>query len=394
MAKTIVPKSNISRRNFLGTVVTSAVAGAMHQSITYGKKSKQRSEKIPVVLHATDLFRPHGDPDDHWDLACVYALAYQGDIDLKGILVDNRSNQNYDPDIEAVAQMNFITGLSVPLAVGSPLPMKSRSDTQPYAQPSDHNAVNLVLDVLRESTSPVIINTNGSCRDIVIAGKKEPQLFAQKCSAIYVNAGAGSPDRDVVVNANPDVPGLRLETNVQRDIMAYAGVFDLPCPVYWMPCFEQMDRNRCRVIRKFGTWYSFQQGQILPHLSNRVQNCFFYMFEKVKNQSWLRCLNKQPNQALLAKQSSRGRNMFCTSGFFHAAGKAVTRDGRIVKLGQQDANAVFSFDPIKISCDDNAITQWAADINAENRFMFSILDIANYQSAITKALKSLLTSLP
>ena len=37
---------------------------------------------VPVI-HITDLHRPHVDPDDHWDLACVYALAYRGDIDSK-----------------------------------------------------------------------------------------------------------------------------------------------------------------------------------------------------------------------------------------------------------------------------------------------------------------------
>lgn len=31
---------------------------------------------MPVpLIHQTDLFRPHFDPDDHWDLACVFALA-------------------------------------------------------------------------------------------------------------------------------------------------------------------------------------------------------------------------------------------------------------------------------------------------------------------------------
>ena len=36
-----------------------------------------------AVLHETDLFRPHGDPDDHWDLACEYALAKVGAIDRR-----------------------------------------------------------------------------------------------------------------------------------------------------------------------------------------------------------------------------------------------------------------------------------------------------------------------
>ncbi len=39
-------------------------------------------------IHQTDLFHPHGDPDDHWDLATVYALAVQKRINLVGVLFD------------------------------------------------------------------------------------------------------------------------------------------------------------------------------------------------------------------------------------------------------------------------------------------------------------------
>ncbi|WP_158500208.1 hypothetical protein [Sinorhizobium arboris] len=40
------------------------------------------------LVHQTDLFRPYSDPDDHWDLACVYALAASGQPELGGVLVD------------------------------------------------------------------------------------------------------------------------------------------------------------------------------------------------------------------------------------------------------------------------------------------------------------------
>jgi hypothetical protein len=36
----------------------------------------------------TDLLRPHADPADHWDPASLYALAYQGRVDLKGVIID------------------------------------------------------------------------------------------------------------------------------------------------------------------------------------------------------------------------------------------------------------------------------------------------------------------
>ena len=40
------------------------------------------------IIHQTDLFHPHGDPDDHFDLAAVFALAAQGRLDLRGIVID------------------------------------------------------------------------------------------------------------------------------------------------------------------------------------------------------------------------------------------------------------------------------------------------------------------
>lgn len=45
--------------------------------------------EAPVpTLHVSDLFRPHDDPDDHWDLATQYALAFQGRVDLRGVMID------------------------------------------------------------------------------------------------------------------------------------------------------------------------------------------------------------------------------------------------------------------------------------------------------------------
>ena len=40
---------------------------------------------MPVpVIHQTDIFHHHADPDDHWDLACQYALSYLDHTDLIG----------------------------------------------------------------------------------------------------------------------------------------------------------------------------------------------------------------------------------------------------------------------------------------------------------------------
>ena len=377
---------NLNRRQILGTAAAGLATTVVDQRQAFSHNSRQNNRKTPV-LHATDLFRPHMDPDDHWDLSCVYALAHRGDIDLRGILIDHppRGGEGRNPDIAAVAQMNLIAGITVPVAVGSSLPLKSRNDTQTYASPVDHHGVKMVLDVLERSPDPVVINILGSSRDVAIAGKKVPDLFASKCAAIYLNAGTGSPK----MNSES-----KLEYNVTLDKNAFAAIFDLPCPVYWMPCFEEMENRRERPIREFGTHYKFRQSEILPHLSDMVRNYFAYMFGRYTDHNWFRYLKEPADKTLISRFASMDRHMWCTGGFFHAAGYTVSSDGEILSLDENSDSPVFTFDKIRVTCDDNGITKWKRDNNSKGRFIFHVTDTQNYQSAMTRAMKSLLMTLP
>ena len=81
-------------------------------------------KKVPVI-HQTDCLHHNAYPDDHWDLASQFALAYTGDIDLKGILIDYPPTADIagadcgDPAIAAVNQLNFMCGQFAPVAVGN-----------------------------------------------------------------------------------------------------------------------------------------------------------------------------------------------------------------------------------------------------------------------------------
>jgi len=377
---------NIDRRKVLGMTVTGLAGSFAWSGLASGNELEKVKKKTPV-LHVTDLYRPHMDPDDHWDLACVYALACRGDIKLKGILIDhppeNAGGRN--PDIAAVAQMNLIAGTYVPVAVGSGLPMKSRDDVQDYAPPVEHHGVGMVLDVLRKSPEPVVINILGSSRDVAIAGKKNPELFKTKCAGIYLNAGTGSPKMN---------SASKLEYNVTLDKYAFAAIFDLPCPVYWMPCFEELGSERQWEVREYGTYYKFRQDLILPYLSDMTQNYFAYMFGKYTDSNWLGYLEGKKDEVLLSKVGSMHRNMGCTAGFLHAASYTVTRNGQIVPRNEKRDQPVFTFDAVKVKCDDDGLTHWVHDDSSKDRFIFHVLDKDNYQSAMTRAMKSLLTALP
>jgi hypothetical protein len=377
---------DLNRRQVLGMTVAGLATNVLGGGQTYANKTQRNGKRTPV-LHATDLFRPHMDPDDHWDLACVYALAHRGDIDLKGIVIDHPPHDSggRNPDIAAVAQMNLIAGIAVPVAVGSSLPLQSRNDVQTYAAPSDHHGVKMVLDVLDNSPDPVVINILGSSRDIALAGKKAPDLFESKCAAIYLNAGTGSP----VMNSES-----KLEYNVTLDKHAFAAVLDLPCPVYWMPCFEDMEARRQRQISEYGTHYKFRQSEILDDLSDTVRKYFAYMFGRYTDHKWFEYLKGPGDETLLSKFASMDRHMWCTGGFLHAAGYTVSGDGKILTLDEEGDSPVFTFDAVRMTCGDNAVTRWKRESVSDRRFMFRVTDVQNYQSAMTAAMKALLMTLP
>jgi len=337
-------------------------------------------------LHQTDLFHPHGDPDDHWDLACVYALAHAGDYDLRGVLIDYPPPAlEVTPDVMGVAQLNHLTGLAVPCAVGSSIPVRTRGE-KPDGQPErERHGVGFLLRILREAPAPVVITIVGSCRDVALAGAAAPELFREKCRAVYLNAGSGT--------RRPELLG-ELEYNVNVNPAAYGSIFDLPCPVYWMPCFELTPPTW--TVEEFGTFYRFTQGDILPHLSPRLQAYFLYMLGRSPSTDWLKVLREPVDAAELAKFGALPRNMWCTGGFFHATGRTVTVDGDIVPLAGAGDRAVFGFEPIRATCGDDGVVRWepAAKVEAPARYIFRVRDRARYPAAIIRAMRTLLATLP
>ena len=321
------------------------------------------------------------DPDDHWDLACQYALAVRGWIDLRGVLIDYPPDQSRNPDVLAVAQMNDITGLFVPTAVGSSIPVIDRRDTQKEVQPRDRNGGHFILSTLRSAHEPVTIHIVGSCRDIALAANADPDLFANKCKAIYLNAGSGDPSPDDVTE---------VEYNVKLNRHAYAALFDVPCPLYWMPCRQEPYDGS---VHEWATYWRFRQGDVLSVVSPRVQRYFASVLGQIPGHAWLSSINGNALDGLVGTFGSDDRTMWCTAGFLHAAGRGVDRDGAIVPIGEQGEGGVFSFEPISVTCSDNGETEWHPDSSSNQRYIFHVTDVERYQGAMRGALASLLSVL-
>ena len=295
--------------------------------------------KVPI-LHSTDLFHPHADPDDHYDLACLFAIE---EFDIRGIVLDLGGTQARRPGRPAVEQMMRIAGRKCPYAAGLSRPLRSRTDAA-RDEPAEFQAgVELILSVLRASKEKVVLHTTGSCRDVAAAFNREPQLLRDKVRAVYFNIGRG-----------PNEP--QDETNVGYDPAAYLRMFESGLPIYWCPCFGKDG---------YETLYAADQATVVGACRPEVRNYFVY------------CLTKSTADpiAFLATGPhplpTGPRSMWCTAPMLHAAGRKVYQrgDGDFVALPQADAQGMglagkevdaFRFMPMRATLEDGGAEPKAA----------------------------------
>lgn len=364
-----------SRRGFLKTGVVAA--GAAAAGLPTAAQTGVPFGKMPLI-HVTDLFHPHGDPDDHFDLACAYALAQRGVLDLRGVVIDYPPDfRPGDPAVEAVAQMNRMTGLSVPVVIGTSRRLSGRRDILADAPMQETAAVRFVIGQLRAAARPVTVACVGSAADIAVAAAREPVLFKTKCAGVYLNSGSAYD--------NPALPS-QLEFNVRLDPAAYASMFDLPCPLCWFPCWHTTE---VRQSGESGSFYWLPHREALTGISAGLANFFAYMFEKSSNPKWLRAMKSPPPAETWEKILGDKRGMWSTASLFAAAGLTVTRDGEIVSAAAAGHSAVFKLQAVEVACTDDGRTTWQAVEKVTGRSMLSVTHVARYPGAMARAVATL-----
>ncbi len=259
--------------------------------------ARTAEEKTPII-HSTDLMHPHDDPDDHYDLACLFAIE---EFDIKGIVLDGGREplgQVKRCGRPAVEQMMHITGRKVPYAIG--LSRKLRSpDDDGLDQPRKFQAgIELILSALGESDEPVVYHAAGSLRNLAAALNRRPEL-RRKLKAVYIEIGRGPG-------------GVQREWNVMLDPRAFARVIVADLPLYWCPCSGK-DGYR--------TYYQADQSAVVGACAPPVQNYFVYCLRKT-NADPIAFLRGGPHPLPTGR-----RNIWCTAPLLHAAGRKIYRRG-------------------------------------------------------------------
>ena len=176
------------------------------ESQATGHATRRPPRKVPVI-DCTDLYHPHQDVGDNFDIIAPYAMP---EIELRAVVLDvteryrqafaNHPNPDFrdptgprDPGFIPVLQLNYLFGRSVPCGVTPFQAMRSPDDKMLDAPPFQQQGVELLLRTLRESREKVEVLLFGSARAAAVAYNREPDLLRAKVGGVPLVPGLLRP---------------------------------------------------------------------------------------------------------------------------------------------------------------------------------------------------------
>lgn len=211
---------------------------------------------VPDMMYFTDLYHPHQDPDDHFDLAVMASLPH---VNILGVILDDGDRQERAPGAIPIAQINELTGRSIQGYRGLAEPLRGPMDEGRDQPALYQEGVAFMIETLERTTNRVSVITTGSLRDLAAAYNRRPALLEDKIDCIFAFIGCGTlADCD--------------EYNVELDAHAYERVMSSGLPVFWVPCFHAGVWSH----GPHGSWWLTRQGELWVDLPDPVLQYFLY----------------------------------------------------------------------------------------------------------------------
>jgi len=308
------------------------------------------SSKVPLI-YCTDLFHPHDDPDDHFDLATLYSIP---EFDVRGIVLDQGEKQLQRPGSIPVSQLNALSGRNISAVIGLKSKLNSPTDKALDQEKQFQGGVELILGQLRQVTTRVDVITVGSVRDLIAAYNREPALFKQKAGRIMVFIGEAS-NRDY------------REYNVEVDTNAFIGLMRSDLNIYWVPCFDGgLWKNEGHA-----SYWQAGHAALLAQAPSGLIQYFIYALEK-ETADPIQFLGQPVDSRRREKLFQQVRNLWCTAIF------------RGLVTGAVVEGEYFTFEPVEVSVGDDATIQYATGKESRRIMRFCVKDRAQFASGMTK----------
>ena len=269
------------------------------------------NKKTIPIIDCTDLYHPHQDVGDNFDILAPYAMP---EIDLRAVILDTtqRLRQppverpdvdpnlfhgdpgNRDPGFIPITQCNYIFNRHVPAAVSPFQPLKSVDDPATDVPGFEQLGIELFLRVLQESETPVDVLVFCSCRTLAAALNREPDLLRKKIRRLHLCIGTTTGavfDMDWAntkgVPPAPGSPGF-IEWNVALDPHAFVRVLrsDLPMSLY--PCASE---HGPFALDRHNTFWDLGHLDWVLKMSPPLRNYMAYAFTGSQRLDFLRAID-------------------------------------------------------------------------------------------------------
>ena len=334
--------------------------------------------QIPVI-YCSDLFHPHDDPDDHFDLACMYAIP---EFDIKAIILDQGKKQQQKPGQIPIDQMNDLTGRNVPAVIGLAETLQSPEDKGTQQGTVYQKGVETILTILRESDAPVTIIVVGSLRDVAAAYNREPELVRSKIHRLYAFIGEAQASFQ--------------EYNVGLDVNAYRCIMNSSLPVYWVPCFD----GGIWINEGNASFWQAKHETLLADAADPLLNFFIYMIFRKNEADPVAALYQPVVQEEKEKVLTEIRNLWCCALFPHMASRQYVQRGAAYLAPPKDQVLPedkivkpFSFLPVKVHIDEQGLEKFDNTDRVQEVHRFHVSDLDAYATVMTSVSRKLLKEL-
>ncbi len=305
------------------------------------------TRRIPII-DLTDLYHPHQDPGDNFDIVAPYAMP---EIDLRAIILDvsecfrrrpeERGEEDYnlrngdaggrDGGFIPVLQCNSMFDRNVPFATGPYRPMRSPDDDCRDVPAFEQQGIELLLGTLRVAVEPVDIVVFSSCRALAAALNRDPLLLRQKVRRLHLSIGTSSGDVfDVDLSANrpvptrPGSPGF-LEWNVALDPHAFVRVLQSGLPMSLYPCASECGPFG---LGRHNTYFDAGDMAWILEIDPRIRNYLGYAFTKSTRIDFLRALDGPcPPEVETYFRTHNRHNVWETAIWLEVSGRKLVRRG-------------------------------------------------------------------
>ncbi len=362
------------------------------------------TEKIPLIV-ITDLYHPHQDPGDNFELINAYAIP---ELDLKAVILDcynpfrskiaknvNKGlwedpNGPREPGMICVQQLNYIFGRNIPFGVGPFEQMKQKNDRMEDLSDFFNQGINLLKTTLEQSDKKVTIASFGSSRVLVVAFNRFPALMKRKIEMIHLSAGTGGNDPDY------------LEWNVALDTLAFVSLMESGLPIAIYPCAAAtkgaVEGGLSNAFKgaNDNTYYKLNDLSFVEKMHPKLRQYIHFLFTRSTNADFLGYLDRvnTPGSVTLP----RYQHGWETALWMNIAGRRLVQSpsGNVTLKPENDIEKEdFVFGEGLSKCDIRVLPSGIFSYRENIKGLFYIYhrdNPARYQDLMNQALPSFYTS--